>query len=166
MTLKSGRIALTLALALSGAGCGVSGAPADADFAAIRSISPRFVKGVEGRDAAALAALYDEAAVVLPPGSNPIRGRAAIQKYWQGMLNGPLQSVRLEPREVRVAGDLAYETGEGTIGLSAPSGGLSVPAAYVTIMKKQADGSWKLTHDIWNLSAEAAPAQAGTGHQD
>jgi uncharacterized protein (TIGR02246 family) len=155
---RPGTIALAVTFALAGAGCGGPAGPADADLAAIRSISPRFMKGVEGRDAVALAGLYDEAAVVLPPGSGPIRGRAAIQEYWQGMLNGPLQSVRLEPVEVRAAGDLAYESGEGTIRITAPSGILSVPAKYVTVMKKQADGSWKLTHDIWNLSGEAAPA--------
>jgi len=158
---RTGPIALAVTLALGGAGCRAPAGPSDADFTAIRSISPRFMKGVEARDAAALAALYDEAAVVLPPGSGPIRGRTAIRDFWQGMLNGPLQSVRLEPGEVHAAGDLAYETGEGRITITTLSGVVTVPAKYVTVMKRQADGSWKLTHDIWNLSGEASSPPTG-----
>ena len=55
------------------------------------------------------------------------------------------------------AGDIGYTTGT----YQSTMGGVSEKGKYVTAWKKQADGAWKVTEDIFNAD-EAPKAPAGT----
>lgn len=46
-----------------------------------------FVKALNAKDAVAAANCYSEDATLLPPNEAPVKGRANIQKYWEGMWN-------------------------------------------------------------------------------
>ena len=43
----------------------------------------RYVEASRGGDAHALAALYEEHALLLPPDDEPVEGRDAIEAYWR-----------------------------------------------------------------------------------
>jgi len=58
------------------------------DKATIQSLSDQFAKAFNTGDAAAVAALYTEDAIILPPGGEMMKGRSAIQAFWKGAADG------------------------------------------------------------------------------
>ena len=81
------------------------------------------------RDAAALAAMYTEDARLLPPGSEMVSGRSAIQEFWQGAFDMGVSGGELRPQQIEARDDLAYE------------------------MSRQTGGAWQMAVDIWNGNA-------------
>lgn len=104
-------------------------------------------------DGKALADLYTEDAMLLPPGAERIEGRGKIAEFWQGAIDAGLADPSLEAVEVVESGDLAYEV--GTLSITAPGeDGEPMPASgkYIVIWQRGDDGTWRLHRDIWNLN--------------
>jgi uncharacterized protein (TIGR02246 family) len=139
-----------LAVALV-AGCGGGSArPSESGSRqAIEAAVRRYVAASNQGDAEALAALYADDAMLLPPDHEPIRGREAIGAFWR---QGTDEGLEVTTLAVEVDGDLGYSVGRyhlpPTDEEPADSG------KYVMCLKRQRDGSWKLTADIWNRSTE------------
>ena len=93
---------------------------------------------------AALAALYTTDAQVLPPNGEPITGRAAIQKFWQGVMDSGVKGAKLTTVEAAAAGDMAHEV--GTYELSGADGKVLDSGKYIVIWKRDG-GQWKLQVD-------------------
>jgi len=106
-------------------------------------------------DAAAIAALYTDDAVVLAPNAEMVRGKQAIKGLFDGMIQqlGPPQ-LTLRTLQLDEVGDMANEIGEYTLKFQ-PAGGEPVTdiGKYVVIWKRQGDDSWKLHIDIWNTNS-------------
>lgn len=101
-------------------------------------------------DAAAVAAVYAEDAVVLPPGSEPVEGRAAIQAFWQAAMDAdPGVTTDIETVEADVMGDVAIE--RGTYVDTGPDGGHRDHGKFLAIWTR-VDGEWKILRDIFNSS--------------
>jgi len=62
-------------------------------------------------DLAGIAALYTEDGQILPPNSDFVTGRAAIQGFLQVLVDMGMKSVKLESIEVEGMGETAYEVG-------------------------------------------------------
>lgn len=96
------------------------------------------------RDAAALAALFAEDGFVLPNGSPPVRGRAEIQRHYQGH-GGPL-SLRA----------YAFDT-DGSSGwiLGGYTGSEGTPdeGKFTLTLRKGADGRWLINSDMDNSNS-------------
>ncbi len=155
---KAGVLAAALAAGGASIGCAGRCAPSSSDMVLARSISPNLVRAVDGRDPSAAAALYDADAVLMPPGEGPIRGQQAIQAYWQRLMTSGIRKVSLVPSELRMAGDIAFEVGEYGINPAPPdhpSG--SESGKYIVLLRRQNDGSWKMTHDMWSRNEPDAP---------
>jgi uncharacterized protein (TIGR02246 family) len=109
----------------------------------------RYVTASNEGDAEALTELYADDALLLPPDHEPIHGREAIGEFWR---QGTDEGLQVSTLRLEVNGDVAYLVGRyrlpPTEEESADSG------QYVLCLKRQADGAWKLTADIWNGSAE------------
>lgn len=104
-------------------------------------------------DGKALADLYTEDAVLLPPGAERIEGRAKIAEFWQGAMDAGLQDPSLEAVEVVEFGEHAYEV--GALSISAPGAdGEPAPVSgkYMVIWQRGDDGTWRLHRDIWNMN--------------
>jgi len=112
-----------------------------------REIGKAFSRG----DAAAIAAFYTDDAVVMPPNSQMIKGRKAIEEFWKGAMGMGVRSIQLDTLDVQSGTDLAYEIGNATM-IIQPQGGKAATdtVKYVVVWKRQPDGSWKLAADIWN----------------
>jgi len=106
-------------------------------------------------DAAAIAALYTDDAVVLAPNAEMVRGKQAIKGLFDGMIQ-QMGAPQLTLRTIQVdeVGDMANEIGEYTLKFQA-AGGEPVTdiGKYVVIWKRQGDDSWKLHIDIWNTNS-------------
>lgn len=94
-----------------------------------------------GRDSAALARLFAEDGFVLPDGDPPVRGRAAIERYYTGH-GGPLAL-----RAVAFATDGAVGY---IIGGFAERGGEPDLGKFTLTLRKGADGRWLIVSDMDN----------------
>jgi len=138
----------SLAAALLGC-AGQTGVVETASRGAIEATVDRYVAASNEGDAEALAELYAEDALLLPPDHEPIHGRAAIVEFWRQGTDAGLEvsTLRLE-----VAGDVAYLVGRYRLPPTEEEAADS--GQYVLCLKRQRDGAWKLTADIWNGSGE------------
>jgi len=116
----------------------------------IRIALIRFGEEVLKGDAAGLATLYTEDAVLLPPNSEKIYGRKAIEEFWGGVMQMGVKDAVLETVEVFGSGDTLTEVGNYTMKIQ-PEG--QKPIEYkdkYIIVWKQTDEGLKLHRDIWN----------------
>lgn len=107
----------------------------------------------EGADPDRIASYWSEDAVLLLPGAPPMEGREAIHDFVARNAEIPGFHVSWEPVEVVVSPDgmLGYTIGENAF--TAPDAGgemVTTPGRYVTIWRKQPDGSWKCVVDMGN----------------
>ena len=86
--------------------------------------------------------------MLLPPDHEPIQGRDAIGAFWrQGTDPGlEVRTLRLE-----VDGNVGYLV--GSYHLPETEAEPADSGKYVMCLRRQSDGSWKLTADIWNSSS-------------
>ena len=111
------------------------------------------------KDPEKMAAYIADGGSVYPPGMPIVTGGEAIRKMFTQMMAAPgfTLSWTATKAEVGAAGDIGYTTGS----YQSTMGGVSEKGKYVTTWKKQADGAWKVTEDIFNAD-EAPKAPAGT----
>jgi ketosteroid isomerase-like protein len=92
-------------------------------------------------------------AVLMVEGMPLIAGKDAIAKVWREEAEIPGFTIAWEPESavVSASGELGYTLGSNAISVN-DSTGLSTTTngKYVTIWRKQADGSWKVVVDIVN----------------
>jgi uncharacterized protein (TIGR02246 family) len=103
-------------------------------------------------DAAGIAALYTESGQLLPPNSDFVVGRPALQAFFQGLMNMGIKAVKIETIEVEGYGDTAYEVGRYTF--KNEGGQVLDQGKYIVIWKQEA-GQWKLHRDIFASSLPA-----------
>jgi uncharacterized protein (TIGR02246 family) len=119
--------------------------------APIEQLTAAFRRG----DAAGVAAVYTADGQVLPPNSDVVSGKPAIQAFWQGAMDMGVKALKLEIAEVEANGHIAYEVGKFT--LQGAEGQMIDAGKYVVIWKQEA-GQWKVHRDIFN-SSQPAPGQ-------
>jgi ketosteroid isomerase-like protein len=113
-------------------------------------------RGVEG-----WVAWFDEEGVMLPAGSSLTRGREAIRDLMTPAFADPAVILHWGPTEARVSrsGDLGYTLGWYELRRRADEETVTLKRGkYVTIWRKQADGSWKVIVDAGTEDAAPAPA--------
>ena len=127
--------------------------------AAIEAVNAAFMKGVEARSAASMAASYQDDARLIPPNEAEVVGKAAIELYWQGMLDHGVAAADFVVEDVHSSGDMAVERGHVDLKFKDAA---TAPATvrYLVMWQRQADGAWKIRYDIWNDAPKPpAPAQ-------
>ncbi len=129
----------------------------------IRDLEAEWSAVAGRKDVDKTVSYYANDAVVFAPNAPSATTKAAIRSAWNEMLTAPGAAISWKPTKVEVAkaGDLAYVTGTYEDTMTDASGkSVKDRGSYVTIWKKQADGSWKVVVDIWNSDLPAsAPAE-------
>ena len=117
-------------------------------------------------DAAAAASYYDENAVMLPSNMPMVKGRAAIEKSMTGWMQSGMKMKEFTSTTISVegAGDFAVELGRYFQTFEMSGKVVADTGKFVTVWRKQADGSWKIAYDIWNtdIPAPAMPPEPET----
>ena len=123
---------------------------------AIASETAKFATAINTGKAADAAATYAEDAMILPPGSDVITGRAAIKEYFAAWIALKPTDFKLTTVEVEVHGDIAIERGTYSMKLTPPGATAPVPdnGKYLVVWKKQSDGSWKDYREAYNSNSE------------
>ncbi len=111
----------------------------------------KFVAAYNAGDAATVANLYTEDAVLLPPGGERVDGRAAIQAFWQGAIDSGMKIDDLHAVEVEARGNMASELGVFTLTVPAENGPAKVNGKYIVIWMRSGL-TWQLHRDIWNTN--------------
>jgi len=144
-------------LALVVAMTGPAHAGAGADEAAIRAQTTSWAKAYNGGDAKAVAALYAEDAVLLPPGAPAVSGRAAIQAFFTSEIAGSKAAgvvfVLSPSTDAGASGKLGWESGtyKATVKSAVVESG-----KFLSVYRKK-DGKWLYIRDTWNADAPPAP---------
>ncbi len=132
---------------------------ADPNRARVEKLGKQFADAFNKGDVAGVASMYAEDGVAFPPESDLVKGRPAIEAMWKGMRDMGGQSIQFVVLDVVSSGNLAIETGKAILQIAAAGATpATVTVKYVVVWKKQKDGSWKITHDIWNNMPTPPPA--------
>jgi uncharacterized protein (TIGR02246 family) len=142
-------VAATLAAACGHGPSEGIGASQTVSRKAIETAVRRYVDASNEGDTEALESLYADDAVLLPPDHEPIRGRRAIGEFWR---QGTDEGLEVSTLKVEVEGDLGYLVGRYR--LPATDDEPADSGKYVMCLRRERDGSWKLTADIWNRSGD------------
>jgi ketosteroid isomerase-like protein len=113
---------------------------ADREFARVTA-----EKGVDG-----WVEFFAENGAMLPAGRPLVRGKQDIQNLMNPSFEDQSFSLVWEPTEadISASGDLGYTIGRYESTAAAADGTTTTLGKYVTIWKKQPDGSWKVVVDI------------------
>lgn len=103
-------------------------------------------------------ALWTEDGVQMPPDEAAIAGKDNIRTRNEAVLDKFNFDIGITNQEVETAGDWAYSRGTYKARLVPKEGGrpVSIDGKYMTILARQADGSWKIHRDMFN--SNTAPA--------
>ncbi len=160
---------VSLAALVAVIGCGTGPAPAkapadtSADEAALKSEVETWMNAFNGGDADAVAAEYAEDALILPPGSAGLNGRAAMREFIakeiEGAKSAGITFKNTGNTGVGVVGDLGWQS--GTYAVVDASGKTVDTGKYMSLHRK-VGGAWTLIRDTWNSDMGAAPAPVET----
>jgi uncharacterized protein (TIGR02246 family) len=131
-----------------------SGAPAasathdeSADRAAIDSIRSAWGAAAERKDAATVAGMYTDDAVVLEAESPIASGRDAIQKAFAEAF--PISSnLKINSDKLEVSGDLAYDYGTFSRHVAPPGAkAMDMKGNYLVVLRREG-GGWKIVRQM------------------
>lgn len=146
---------LACAVLVALTGCqGRTQSPVDtaADIAAIREYNAQWLKALSTGDSKLLSSLTAEEHITFPPNQPPNVGKAANDAVNAKMLEQYAVEEIWNPQDQVVAGDWAYERGSFTATMTPKAGGATqhFSGNYLRILKRQADGSWKMIREMAN----------------
>jgi uncharacterized protein (TIGR02246 family) len=105
-------------------------------------------------DAAAVAALYAEDGVILPPNQARVQGRADITAFAKGMYDAGFR-LKTTDTDAWVDGALGAKT--GTYVVSDKDGKEVEHGKWLEVWHKGADGQWLMVRDMWNSDDPPPP---------
>lgn len=122
-----------------------------------------FIDALTRGDATAAAAVYADDARLVGPSAELMRGRAAIEAFWQEGVKAGLVGVELREPVLAHHGALALEIGEYTLRLEPLDGRAVVDnGRYVLVLEQQNDGSWLRVLETLNACANSGVAHETT----
>src|SRR3974377_649126 len=114
----------------------------------IERVKQQYLEALNEADAATLARMSTERAILLPPNAEMIEGREAIEQYWRTGFSGGLRNASAKTLRVdEYGGDTAREIGR--IHLNAPAPEDVLDGKYVIVWRKSGE-NWLLKHVILN----------------
>ena len=108
----------------------------------------------------ALMAHFADDASVLAPDMPVARGRDESRAVFAAMEAMPGYSLTWSPSEGDASGDLGYTIGTYRIEVQDPERKpLAIDGKYMTVWKRQSDGTWKVAVDMFNANGPALPVE-------
>jgi len=127
---------------------------------AIKAVADNYVKASLASDPKAIAALYTDDAVEMPPNQPMVKGKAAIQAYYEKQFSSGVKmaAFTLTHLDSSATGDRGYDVGtyQQTISVPAAATPASDTGKYIVILKR-VGSEWKVAYAIYN--SDQAPPQ-------
>ena len=114
-------------------------------------------KAAVKRDVDRVASFYAEDAIVYPPNEPVAIGRPAAKKVWASYFADPTFSISWKTVNAGASksGDLGFTAGTYEASFKGPDGKMvSEKGKYLCAWKKDKDGKWRASHDIWNTDSK------------
>jgi uncharacterized protein (TIGR02246 family) len=121
-----------------------------------------YLKAVVAGDARAVAAMFDDDAILMPPNQRLLRGKLAIQHFYEDWCHSPMKpaSFSFDHLEASVSGDSAYDVGTYKMSVPAgPSRSVDDTGKYTAVLKRSAS-EWKIAYLIFNSDLPPQPQVA------
>ena len=132
---------------------------------AVRAEETQWNADYKTKDAAKISGHYTADASLMEPQAPPMNGADAIKAGITQFTADPNLDIQFSADRVTVAqaGDVAVTRGHYRLVTTNPAtkAPQTETGSYVTVYRKQADGSWKAVEDIATPGPSAAPAKAG-----
>lgn len=131
----------------------------DQDLAAIAEFNRQYLKAINDEDIATLSGLTTEDHIMIASGRAPLVGKAANDAANSRVFKQFDIDETWTPVETVVSGDVAYQRGTFTVAATPKAGGNTTRTSgnFLRIYRRQADGSWRMTRDMFN--SEQPPAK-------
>ena len=120
------------------------------DIECVMAMYDTFRPAVLSGDFDTLVELYTEDAIVMPPNSPPVGGRAAVKAMFESYPK--FLAVDFTVDEIVGEGDLACVIGQYRMSLENPETGGTMDdvGSFIEVRERQEDGRWLLARDIFN----------------
>ena len=125
---------------------------ADIDRAAITRTTAELLAAVNASDVERCSAVWAANGVLMAPHHPSVHGYQAIVQYFRELFSRSKFRFTFTSSHIHVAGDTALErlTYAATIWPGHDVPPIEDVGKGLHVYQRQPDGSWKLTHDIWN----------------
>ena len=115
-----------------------------------------WLKAFNGGDASGVAALYSDEARLMPPNTEIVEGRVAIEGYVKEFVTTGAQ---LSFKLLTVHESPTFCVAVGRYEMDIPTGAevQKDTGKFMEVWARQSDGSWQIADDIFNSSLPAPP---------
>jgi ketosteroid isomerase-like protein len=113
-----------------------------------------WLKAFNGGDASGVAALYAEGARLMPPNSEIVEGRAAIEGFVKEFVQTGAQ-LSFNLLTVHESPSMCASVGRYTMDIP---GAPQDQGKFIEVWTRQGDGTWQIADDIFNSNNPPAPA--------
>jgi ketosteroid isomerase-like protein len=139
------------------AACATMGGSAT-DEAALREAGDLYVKAVNSGNVDLYMERWDSQGIRMTPDGPSVFGAEEIRKVVARNFPAATREMTLKTEEVVVFGSIGYARGVYTTRVTPKSGGAPslVDGKFLTVYRRQADGSWKIYRDCYNSNVPPA----------
>ncbi len=135
----------------------------EADIAAIEEIGNLYALALETGDLELWLSLHTDDVVKMPPNAPASFGKDQLRANMEPAFDNFTFEMAIYTEETQVSGDMGFARGNYTVAITPKAGGetiISEPdGKALTIYKRQADGSWKISHDCYNSNVPPPPVE-------
>lgn len=126
---------------------------------AIAKVRAEWAKDLHDKQPDQFVSLYTADAVFLTPNGQRITGRAAIRTLTKQAMDTFTSDLHFQSMVTESSGDLAYDSGVFHETLTVLSDGSKKEGEgnYLMVFKRQTNGSWLITQQVWTQSTAAHP---------
>ena len=123
-----------------------------ADLNAMRSAAKSYADAWLTNDADTVMARFVDEPVLSPSGLPYVEGREAARAFWFSPMSPPTRVTDFElfESESSASGNLGYVRGTFRLVFEYDGESFENQGKYVTILRKGADGTWRISHHIWD----------------
>jgi ketosteroid isomerase-like protein len=155
------RFILTVCVALlplAFVGTALTAGDKGADEQAVRDADAQWSKAAGTKDVDKTVSFYSDDAIVLPPNEAAVTTKDGIRNLWKGFLDS-LTDINWKTTRVDMAKSGEMGCLIGTYAMTMKDGTKDT-GKYCEVWKKQADGKWKVTTDMFSSDLPATPASS------
>ena len=124
------------------------------DIAAIEDVLNQYAISSNAGDFEHWLSLHADDVVKMGPDAPAIFGKEDLRANFRPFFDDFNTTCILYPEEAQVDGDMGFARGTYSISITPKAGGETIivtpDGKYLTLCKRQADGSWKISHDCYN----------------
>ncbi len=133
----------------------------ETDIAAINELVNQYGGAVSAGDLDLYISLWVDNGIQMAPNAPAVIGKEQIRAKNEFMFADFILKMDVTNKEIKVDGDLAFARGTYTVSLTPKEGGetINFDGKYLSILERQADGSWKFAIDCYNDNAPLKEAE-------